>query len=488
VPGRISARAALWLGASAVAGAIIMALEMVAFRLYAPYFGYSIYVWSTLVAVVLAALAIGYAIGGRLADRTSSDIPLFAALAASGAYQLVALFSVYAVMPVFARADDFIGTGAATALLFAPPMAALAAVSPLAIRQLAREERIGMAAGSVYAVATVGAIAGTLGASFYLLPELGTRAALQVNCALSLTIGLAGLALRRRGVLGALAILPVLALVPERPAPSGTIWEAESLYNLVRVARRDDRLMLLLNNNAAQTVSAGSGNRTGFYYDQFALGPMLVEAHRGLALGMGAGGSIAAARQTAPEIAFDAVEIDAKVVEAAERWFGVADADPRLRIHVADARRWLDRAPGGYDLVQLDVYQGGPYIPFHLITEEFFRLARSRMNDDALLMMNLVDVGADSELLLAAGATLKRVFPTVLVLSDLRGNHMLFAFTRPHSTDAVRPKLAAIPGSVAESAAGRLAEIDIPAGTPTFTDDWAPVEAMTRRMLRQASD
>src|SRR5882724_800758 len=65
-----------WLVTAMLAGAVMMSLELVAFRLYAPYFGYSIYVWGTMISVVMAALAVGYPLGGRLADRLREDLPL----------------------------------------------------------------------------------------------------------------------------------------------------------------------------------------------------------------------------------------------------------------------------------------------------------------------------------------------------------------------------------------------------------------------------
>ena len=64
-----------------------MALELVAFRLYAPYFGYSIYVWGSMISVVLLALAIGYGLGGRLAEQCDSDLMLHAFIFFSALYQ-----------------------------------------------------------------------------------------------------------------------------------------------------------------------------------------------------------------------------------------------------------------------------------------------------------------------------------------------------------------------------------------------------------------
>jgi spermidine synthase len=254
----------------------------------------------------------------------------------------------------------------------------------------------------------------------------------------------------------------------------------------VRVVQFGGQRVLQLNHpSSIHTVREGDGAWTGFYYDYFALGPMLVPAKRALVLGMGGGESIRSMRVSAPSIEIDAVEIDPRVVEAASRWFDVDVAsDPRLRVHLMDARRFLARDRGTYDLVQLDVYQGGPYVPFHLVTEENFRLARARMSDDALLMMNVYDRSEDGALRQRLAATLRRVFPSVLAEQTGAGNFMLFAFTRVPSAARL-----AWPSPARRSNAGvgglALRDVAVADGAPVFTDDLAPIEEMTRRMLAE---
>src|SRR5580704_2687263 len=119
-------RLALWQATPFCTGAVIMAQELVAFRLYAPYFGYSIYVWGSMISVVMVALALGYALGGWVADRRQTDLSLYCMILASALYQLVVLLTVYAVLPVFARMGDFTGTALASLVVFAPPMTAMA--------------------------------------------------------------------------------------------------------------------------------------------------------------------------------------------------------------------------------------------------------------------------------------------------------------------------------------------------------------------------
>jgi predicted membrane-bound spermidine synthase len=481
------ARVVLWLAATIVAGAVVMSLEMAAVRVFAPCFGYSIYVWGTTICVVMAAMVAGYAIGGRLADTPRAETALFAAILSSAAWQLLALWTMGAILPRLAEMSEVLGVTLGALVLFAPSMVALAATCPILVSLCSRVASIGRAAGLVSGLSTAGSMAGILGTIFFLLPRLGTHATLQVLCGASLVTGAAGLvALPRRRALGlavpaAAAVL--LAMAPGLGWSEGTVWTAESSYNLVRVVQSGGQWLLQLNHpSSVHTVRDPSGVWTGYYYDYFALGPLMVPGRRALVLGMGAGGSIRSMRLTAPEIAIDAVEIDPKVVEAATRWFGVDPADGRLRIHAMDARRFLSRDGGTYDLVQLDVFQGGPYIPFHLVTEEFFRLARARMSDDALLMMNVFDSGQDKALLLRLAATLGRVFPSVMVGQTDAGNFMLFAFTRAPSLERLRNRPAAL-----RSNAGvrdmQLREVALADAAPVFTDDLAPIEEMTRRML-----
>lgn len=489
-PGRM--RLALWLATPLFTGAAIMAQELVAFRLYAPYFGYSIYVWGNTISVVMAALALGYALGGRIADRSRTDFPLYGMLLGSALYQLGVLFAVHSVLPAFTNMGDSTGTALASLLVFAPPMTAMATTCPFLIRLLARSGRVGALAGRIYALSTVGGIAGLLATSFFLVPQLGTQKTLATICLLSAATAALGLAFHTRRV-AALALALITGALPFVPPPvwSGdTLWAVDSTYNFVRVVRKGERLVLRLNGFGAQTVQDQRGGWTGFYYDDFVVGPLLAPARTLLVLGLGGGGSIAATRIAAPEVKVDAVEIDPKVVEAADRFFGLSSEDGRLQVHVADARPWLAENRRLYDLVHVDLYQGGIYIPFYLTTVEFFRSVRAHMSPDGLLMMNVWDSGPRQELLVSILATLERVYPSVVVLSIGRGSRMLLAFSKETSKDAIRDRLANFDGdpavkSLAKRAADQIADVEPPKGTVVFTDDYAPVEELTRRMLNR---
>jgi MFS family permease len=469
-----------------------MAMELTTFRLYAPYFGNSIYVWGSMISVVMLALAAGYALGGWLADRKPFDNVLYAIVLASGVYQLAIVFLVRPLLLELWTLGDFAGPVLATVLIFGPPMTALAMTSPFVIRLLVRAGHVGATVGSVFALSTAGSIAGVLGTSFWLVPRFGTRATLEVLCGASIALGVAGLIMRRARalLLVPLAIVPFLSPNPKPPA--GIMWSGESTYNRILVFEQKGLRWLVLNDpRFFQTIVKVGSADSGFYLDEFALGPVIVPAKNLVVLGLGAGRSVQVSRAVAAHLEIDAVEIDPEVINVARRFFGFPTADPKMRVHVADARPWLAQYAGKADLIHADLFQGGPYVPFYLATVEFFELVRSRLTDNGMLIVNVYDPGKNQKLLSPMGATLSRVFPSLEVLSRDDGNHIIFAFARQHALSDTVARLNGYDGvpwvrDLARKSAPQIADFQPTPGAVAFTDDLAPVEEITHRMLREA--
>src|SRR5258708_3577087 len=197
-----------------VTGAIVMSFEMLGSRYLNPYFGSGIYTWASLIATVLAALCVGYFIGGIAADRYPSARLLGATVLIGSAYILVLpLFSERLMEAVLAAFDDVrAGSLAAAFVILFFPVTFLGMYSPFAIRlMLQSAQSSGRTSGTVYGISTFGSIIGTLGTTFILIPSIGTRA-------ITLTLGLAGILsglaliaaprLRRGAFVLALALLP----------------------------------------------------------------------------------------------------------------------------------------------------------------------------------------------------------------------------------------------------------------------------------------
>jgi spermidine synthase len=203
---------------------------------------------------------------------------------------------------------------------------------------------------------------------------------------------------------------------------------------------------------------------------------------------MGGGASIRALRSADPRADIDAVEIDPVVVEVAVRHFGV-EPGPLLRIHTRDARRFLAASGESYDVIQSDLFRGGPDIPSHLATVEFYELARRRLRPGGVLMVNVFDLAPERPLLASVAATLARVYPAVFVRTRNEMNHMLLAFPEARSRSDVQAALLTAPPAVSDIALEVAREIRAPASGPeaiVFTDDRAPVEQLTSRMMRAA--
>lgn len=472
--------------AAFLSGGLAMSLEIAAARLLAPYLGSSLQVWGALISVILGAMALGYAIGGRVADRSTGDGPLFGAILASGLCQGAALFVAHPLLRRLAHWPDVAATLAGIAALFALPALLLAAVGPCVIRLSARE-RVGTTAGTVGALGAVGSIAGVLLTSFVLLPQAGTRATLQGLAAVSIVLGAVGL-LPSRGAFGGLAALALLA-APEREWPPRTVWTGESIYHVVQVVELGRLRGLVLDEETSlHTAVDAAGGWTGGYWDDFAVGTSLASGHRVLVLGMGAGASIRALRAADPHAVVDAVEIDPVVVRVAAEQFQL-EPGPLLRIHVSDARRFLAASDDVYDVIQHDLFRGGPDIPSHLATVEFFELARRHLRPGGVLMVNVFDLAPGHPLLASVAATLGRVFPSVFVRTRREMNHLLLACAEARSLDDLRTAVAAAPPAVSDVARELSRDVRPSPYRPeatVLTDDRAPIEQLTRRMMQEA--
>jgi MFS family permease len=188
--GGVTGRVRVWLlGTVFASGMAVMIVEMTAVRAMQPFFGSTTYVWTNVIAVVLAALAVGYAVGGRLADRFPSTTLLYGLLGVGGGVLLVSAWLVTPVSRLFLQ-DGIDLEGAVTVLLrgslgaslilFAPPLLLLGMIAPITIRLLARGG-VGRAAGSVFAVSTVGSILGTYLPALVLVPRIGSRGSILVG-------------------------------------------------------------------------------------------------------------------------------------------------------------------------------------------------------------------------------------------------------------------------------------------------------------------
>lgn len=474
------------------AGTGSLATEICASRLLAPYFGSSTLVWANLIGIVLAALAAGYWLGGRVADRRPDPRLLGAIVAAAAVAVAATPFVARPFLDLTVRGLDQVSAGAAigsffaVALLFAPAVVLLGAVAPFAIRlALTDVARGGEIAGRFYALSTAGSLLGTFLPALVAIPLVGTQRTLLGT---AVVLALSGsLLLGRRGLALAAALAALIAVPPGAvKASAGLLHEEESRYQYLQVVQESDGARYLHINEgiAVHSVWRSATVLTGGEWDMFLAVPELLghPVSRIAILGNAGGTTARALRRYYPQATIDAVELDPAVTRVARRWFGLEEG-PRLRVHTADARPFLRSTEERFDLILIDAYHQ-PYVPFYLATREFFRLTRERLQPGGIVALNVAMVPGDEALVHGVAGTLRAEYPQVEVWPALHYSRLVIGLSQPASRAELGGRLRNGPADLA--VLRRLLAVQMrPAARARhpWTDDRAPVEWVTDRML-----
>jgi len=482
-----------------VVGSASLGAEIAAARLLAPYFGASTIVWANTIATVLVALAVGYWIGGRMADRRPNLRGLSLVVVAASVLLAAVPFVGRPFLSESVKALDSISAGAflgslvGVLVLVAVPVLLLGAVAPYAVRlKMEAVEEAGRVAGRLYAISTAGSLVGTFLSALLFIPLIGTR---RTFLAFALALAVVGaLGLSRRWLLVPLGIAGLIALPvgSVKAAEPGTrvLHEEETPYQYVRVVQEDGGARRLELNEGVATHSLWRPGTvlTGDYWDDFLVLPFAgarpAPPRRIAILGNAAGTTARAYGHYFPGTRVDAVEIDGALTGIGRRWFGLGG--PRLHVYTADARPWLARQPEHrYDAIFVDAYRQ-PYIPFYLTTREFFDSVRRKLAPGGTVIVNIGHPSGSRDLERVLGATMRASFPFVARDEVESTNTLGLASSAPMV--AARMRRAAVPPELrrlAAAAASRLRPA-LPGGA-VYTDDRAPVEWLVDASIVQVA-
>lgn len=482
-------------------GALTLVIEIAGNRLLAPWFGNSVYTWTALIGVVLVAISVGDYVGGFLVDRAPRTSFLGYLLLAAAAWTLLIPWIHTLLAETAADAGIVSGPLLAAVVLFAVPACLLAAVSPFVIRLLSRttgDHAIGLSAGLVGMLSTLGSFVGTFATGFYLIPHVGVRTLFLATGVVTALLGGFVIAWCREW-----RPLPVAAMLAtvcaaagmswhSPPPPAGVIHEEESFYHELRVEETTsdlgERVRLLKLDTTlegAQYVSTGGMFMPCNLYWRLAEA-LVPRLERCLFLGGGGFAMPEDCSRRHAAAAVDVVEIDPAVIAVGRRFFRL-DEFPRVRPIVGDARHFLRRSPATYDLIFCDAFQGMRNIPAHLVTREFFTLVKERLAEEGVFMANLISpvTGPRADVFRSILATIKTQFAHVDVYAvnpqslDRPGNVIVVAANRELSAGA-----ASDDPLVRHLASTRVAaEAYEPLDAPVLTDDKNPIEHFVAEQL-----
>lgn len=406
----------------------ILVLEIVGARLLAPVFGLSTIPWTAIIAVVLTGLAVGNGVGGRLADRDLLPLSWLFILAGFGTLIPVVWYDFpYAAMN---RMGFLWGSLTSAIFFFGLPSFLMGCVTPFLIRTDTESlSEVGRRSGDVNGWATGGSIIGTLAAGFLLIPAFSLNWILAGVSASFFLFGALAASLEERRVRVAVCLL--FTLLPFAVAQAsafrtaGFVHTTETLYSSIQVVDTEwypgVPIRELRQNGSVSSAEILETGEPAHRY-QITVGWLLADRIESvesvLQLGGAANTLPVALKRWQPQLDITVVEIDPKVVEVARDYFTYGTLPPdALNMVIDDARHFLHRDDGTYDVIICDAYDHLYSVPWTLVTRDAFQEVEARLASDGVYLLTLSTPlqGAGEVFLSRVVATMESVFPAVRV-------------------------------------------------------------------------
>ena len=392
-------------------GMSVMAIELGASRLMAPYFSSSQIVYTIIIGTVMIAMAIGNIIGGKMADKRSTPTKLFVLIFIAACWicliPVVGKFVIAGValgLAASSLSSNFLVWAAflSCLLVFVFPLLILGMVTPSLIKYAVGDlKNNGRVVGTIEAFGTIGSIIGTFIPTFVTIPFLGTSWNFIIFSIILFLICLVYFfyAKKHRILFSVIDLFMItLAILGSKSSISfmnnNTIYEGESIYNYLRVEETKDSYTLSTNVLfGVQSVKMKEDGLTGLYYDTALAANSMVkdkdEPLDILILGLGTGTFAYQTNHYCDNINghanIDGVEIDSKIVSLARKYF---DLPENVNVHINDGRAYMNSNKKKYDIIMVDAYQDIT-IPFQMSSIEFFRLVEKSLNPGGIMVVNM---------------------------------------------------------------------------------------------------
>ena len=485
-------------------GMSVMAVELGASRLLAPYFSSSQIVWTIIIGTIMIAMALGNLWGGRSADKNPDPNRLYLRLLLAAVWiaciPLVGKYVIAGITGALALVvtKNFLvwAAFAACMILFVFPLLLLGTVTPSLVKYTVGSlNDSGKTVGALGALNTIGSIIGTFLPTFVTIPTVGTAVTFLIFAGILLALCLIYFISTRAKPARCIVAAVLFALCCAfGHSPSFAFWESdlkvedESIYNYLQVRETEDSVILSTNVMfGVQSILMKNDGLTGMYYDYALAAPLMAGVEEDtqadvLILGMGTGTFATQSLRYFPNLNIEGVEIDEKIAALATEYFKLP---AEAKVTVYDGRAFLGETEKRYDVIMVDAYQDIT-IPFQMSSTEFFKMVREHLKPEGVMVVNLnmysSEAGSINEWLCD---TIASVFPEVCTVDvPYATNRELFA-----SMGGARERFSAGCAALENGELrammarvdGRLAPYT--GGGNVFTDDKAPVELLGMRVI-----
>ncbi|MCH5340753.1 MAG: fused MFS/spermidine synthase [Acetatifactor sp.] len=487
------------------AGMSVMAVELGASRLLAPYFSSSQIVWTIIIGTIMIAMALGNIYGGKSADKNPDPDKLYsriliaavwiAAIPVVGKYIILFISAVV----IFTVNTNFLiwAAFAACMIIFVFPLFLLGTVTPsLAKYTVDSLDDSGRIVGTLGAFNTIGSIIGTFVPTFISIPAVGTSVTFLIFASILLALGLIYFISRKAGAVksGTAAVL-LLVCWGLGSSNSFAFWEdnlayeGESVYNYLQVQENSRRVILSTNVLfGVQSVLVKDQGLTGMYYDYAMAAPLMTgkenpEDCQMLILGMGTGTYATQCSRYFGEMSIEGVEIDDKITKLARTYFELPE---EVSVVTYDGRAYLNVIDKSYDVIMVDAYQDIT-IPFQMSSVEFFTLVKEHLNPGGVMVVNMNMRGSsEGNINQYLSDTISQVFSEVYTV-DVGGstNRELFAANDVDLTGNLAEGIERVQDQALAALLSRVHQnlAAYRAGDHIMTDDKAPVELLGMQVI-----
>ncbi len=476
-----------------VCGAAVLALELLGTRILGPFYGVSLFLWSALITVTLAALSCGYILGGVWADKNPAIRRVCTLILVAGVWILLI---PWIKRPFLSLAE---GLGLRPALLLASftlffaPLTLLGTVAPFAIRiKAAALNEVGRTAGNLYAISTIASVISALATGFILIPGVGVTTLTLIIGGILVVLAVGGLFIegsRKGPIVAGICAVILLGITAwkfpsERADPErGLLTVRQSPYAEIRVLDTENGRHLLIDGGIHTLVDTVTW-KSDFHYAAVMDLPKYYTDKPGEMLLIGIGGGSLMKQYANDGWRVEAVEIDPVVVGVAREYFHLLPSDGT--VYEMDGREFLSRSNRTYDVILMDAF-GSSSIPFHLVTREVFGIIAAHLRAGGVFALNVETIGWNDPIVRTLAATMKGPFADVTAFPieeppNAFGNVVLLASREvletkrePERNDILEPDWRYGPGYQKAHAWDNRFVPEI-SGVAPLTDDLNPID------------